>query len=101
SAGLQTGSTMRRKIRGSDAPSTRAASRISSGIESMYWRMKKIPNAFAAHGLINGHGVSTQWKVVRIITNSGTTITANGTESVAITNANRKFRPGKLNFAKP
>jgi hypothetical protein len=95
------GRMIRKKIAGSDAPSTRPASISSSGIVSMYCRMKKMPKAFAAHGTISGQGVSIQWKVLRIITNSGTMITANGIASVEMTNANRKLRPGNLNFANP
>src|SRR5215467_1462977 len=97
--GRVVGITIRQKMPISDAPSTLAASSISSGTDSMYWRMKKIPKAFAAPGTINGHGVSIQWKTLRIITKSGTITTANGSAMDPSMKLNRKPRPGKRNLA--
>jgi hypothetical protein len=82
------------------APSTRAASSISSGTDNMYWRMKKMPNALAAPGTINGHGVSIHEKVFRIMMNRGTMTTANGIAIVASMRLKSMVRPGKRNFAK-
>src|SRR5688500_9234144 len=98
--GTVVGSTIRTKMPNSVAPSTRAASSISSGTENMYWRMKKMPKALAAPGTISGHGVSIQWNVFRIITNNGTITTAKGTAIEASMMLNSTARPGKRNLAK-
>ena len=55
SAGRHSGSTMRRKIRHSPAPSMRAASISSSGSVSMYWRSRNTPVGVAAGGMIRPH----------------------------------------------
>ena len=55
SAGPHSGSTMRKKIRYSPAPSTRAASSRSSGMPSMNWRIRKTPKAPARNGRIRPH----------------------------------------------
>jgi len=84
----------------SDAPSMRAASSMSSDTDSMYWRMKKMPKAFAALGMISGQGVSIQPNVLRIMTNRGTRSTAKGIVMEASKTANITLRPGNWNFAK-
>ena len=50
--GLSTGSTICQKIRHSLAPSMRAASSRSSGIERAYWRTRKMPKMLASPGTI-------------------------------------------------
>ena len=50
--GLSNGSTMEAKMRSSPAPSMRAASSRSSGIERAYWRTRKMPNTLASAGTI-------------------------------------------------
>ena len=60
SAGLHSGSTTLQKIRNSLAPSMRAASSRSSGIDSMYWRSRKIPNALTMPGMIRPQYESSQ-----------------------------------------
>src|SRR5215213_629554 len=52
-AGRITGSTIREKIPNSPAPSTRAASRSSSGSEKQYCRIQKMPKALAMPGTIS------------------------------------------------
>src|SRR5215213_2059681 len=59
-AGRITGSTMREKMPNSPAPSTRAASRSSSGTERQYCRIQKMPKALAIPGMISARYVSTQ-----------------------------------------
>ena len=53
SAGPHSGSTTFQKILNSQAPSIRAASSSSSGIDIMYCRSRKIPNALTAPGRIS------------------------------------------------
>ena len=50
--GFSTGTITERKIRNSFAPSIRAASSRSSGIDSAYWRTTKIPKMPAMAGTI-------------------------------------------------
>ena len=49
---MHSGSTTFQKIRNSLAPSMRAASSSSSGIDSMYWRSRKMPKALTMPGVI-------------------------------------------------
>ena len=51
-AGVHSGSTTLQKIRNSLAPSIRAASSSSSGMDSMYWRSRKMPKALTTPGMI-------------------------------------------------
>jgi hypothetical protein len=53
SAGVHRGTTTCQKIRNSPAPSTRAASSSSSGIDVMYCRSRKMPNAPTMPGRIS------------------------------------------------
>src|ERR687893_2115285 len=48
--GVESGRTTRQKTPHSVAPSTRAASKISSGTDSRYWRGKKKPIGWGAKG---------------------------------------------------
>ena len=50
--GLIMGNTTLKKVRSSPAPSTRAASRISSGTCIKAWRSMKMPKALVAWGRI-------------------------------------------------
>ncbi len=56
-SGLDSGSTMRRKILRLPAPSIRAASSSSSGTESMNCRARKIPSAVDADGRMTAQNV--------------------------------------------
>ena len=51
--GAASGKTIERRIRHSDAPSMRADSRISSGIDFRNWRIRKIPKTWMAPGAIS------------------------------------------------
>ena len=50
--GFSTGTTIERKMRNSLAPSMRAASSRSSGIDSAYCRTRKMPKMLASAGTI-------------------------------------------------
>ena len=50
SAGLQSGMMIIQKMRSSEAPSMRAESIRSFGIESMYWRIRKTPKPSTRKG---------------------------------------------------
>jgi hypothetical protein len=56
-SGLDSGSTMRRKILRLPAPSTRAASSSSSGTASMNCLARKMPSAVAAEGRMTAQNV--------------------------------------------
>ena len=56
--GAASGSTMRRRIWNSDAPSKRAASRMESGMEAKNCRMRKMPKTWTAPGAIIPESVS-------------------------------------------
>ena len=97
--GVSTGTTIWRKIRPSPAPSTRAASSISSGMESAYWRTRKMPKMLVATG------TSTPAKLlIRPISfsirNKGSIVTWPGMTSAATSSWKMRSRPLKRNLAK-
>ena len=48
--GAASGKTIERRIRHSEAPSMRADSRISSGMDLRNWRIRKMPKTWMAPG---------------------------------------------------
>src|ERR1035437_2264346 len=72
---------------------------MSSEMDEMYCRMKNIPKALAAPGMIRGNMVSIHFKS-RMIRKIGTKVTAPGITMVASKNENNPFWPGNLNLAK-
>src|SRR5690349_15670862 len=76
------------------APSTRAASARSSGIDRKNCRSKKIENASPKKlGTINGLSDGTQWNTFTKTTYSGSAVTWKGNISVAKTRTNTTWRP--------
>ena len=80
-------------MRSSPQPSTRAASRYSSGIVRKNCRSRKIENASPNQfGMISGQSVPTRCSFAHI-TYSGTTVTCGGSISAISTIMNATFRP--------
>ena len=83
-----------------DAPSSWAASRISSGTARKLWVIRKVPKGANIAGKTSVHWVSSRPKVPKI-RKLGTKVTCNGS---TMTTSNRKKHrpfPGKLYLAKP
>ena len=93
------GRTMRVKIPNSPVPSTRAASRRSSGSERQYCRIQKTPKALAIPGTIRGRNVSTQWMRAMMM-KFGIIPTPRGIIIVRQAPMKRRSRPTKRSLAK-
>ena len=88
-------------VRNGPAPSIAAASSISRGIVSMYWRSRNTSYALAKKvGTRSGSQVPTQPSLANIVY-VGTTVTAAGRKIVAIRIVNRSDRPGNRKRANP
>src|SRR6478736_3227714 len=88
-------------VRNGPAPSIDAASSISRGIVSMYWRTRNTSKALAKNvGTSSGSHVPTQ-PIFEKIVYVGTRVTADGRKIVAISSVNSRVRPGNRNRANP
>ncbi len=76
-----------------------AASSSSSGTAPlMYWRIQKIPNAFAAAGTMSAFRLPTQPSLT-MMTNSGMKASCVGSMNSRISSPNSARLPGKSNLA--
>src|SRR5262249_47122494 len=87
------------RIRNSPQPSTRAASKYSSGMVRKNWRRRKIENASPSQlGMISGHSVPMKWNPRKLPslaqkTYTGTTETCGGSISAIRTTRKTALRP--------
>src|SRR5215218_6949361 len=89
------------RVRNGPAPSIDAASSISRGIVSMYWRIRNTSYALAKNvGTSRGSHVPTQPIFAKIVY-VGMIVTAAGRKIVAIRTVNRRPRPGNRKRANP
>ncbi len=86
-------------MRNSPAPSARAASKSSSGIESAYWRTRKMPNTPAAAGTITPPKLFTN-PMVLSIRKSGIIATWPGITRAISNSWKTRSRPAKRSLAK-
>ena len=98
-AGRTSGNTTRHQMANSLDPSMRAASSSSLGTPTVYWRIKKIPNAPTALGTKSAWYELNQLKLL-MIWNCGTSSTWNGIMSVASMMVNSTFLKRKSYLAK-
>src|SRR5699024_449330 len=99
-AGRAAGSPTVRKVRNVLAPSTRAASRSSSGMTSTrYWRMKNTPNAVTRVGMMTAPKEPVQPNSFMSM-NSGMMANWVGMARVAMTKTIKSSWPRKRSFAK-
>ena len=98
-AGLLDGIMIWVYMRNSPAPSMRAASINSVGIDIINWRIRKIPNAPTIPGTIKPKKLLFQPNSTRI-ENAGIMVTWKGIMIVARTIINNILLPGNWNFAK-
>ena len=96
--GPHCGSTTRRKMRHSPAPSMRAASISASGTPMMNCRMRNTPSGPARNGRMSAGYVLTR-PMFATRTNIGTSVTTPGTIKVSSTRPNSTFLPGNSSFA--
>jgi hypothetical protein len=98
-AGRAIGTTIDRKMRNVEAPSTQPASRISVGMAFVrYWRMKNTPKADTSVGSTTDWRWFTQCSLA-ISRNSGMTPSCGGIAIVAIVSASNGRLPRKRSFA--
>jgi len=96
--GLAIGMITRSNVRHSPAPSTRAASRYSSGIVTMNCRSRKMENASPSRfGRISGHSVPVRWKLAHQ-RYSGTVVICGGNSIMQMITRNTKLRPRHFSF---
>ena len=98
SAGIESGSTIRKSTPNREHPSIRAASSSSTGSVRKNWRSRKMPNGVTRLGAISAPSVSTRPRCCTI-RNVGIMITWNGTISVARSAMNVTSRPKKRSRA--
>src|SRR5262249_9814408 len=97
--GLTAGRITCQKIRHVLQPSTRAESTSSFGTDwTMYWRIRKTPNAVTRLGAITAFSWLTQWKWI-ISMYSGITPSCTGTIIVITITISRAELPRKLSLA--
>ncbi len=99
STGLSIGSTIWKKMRSSPAPSMRAASSSSSGIERAYCRTRKMPNTVASAGTTTPPKLLTRCSCF-ISRNSGSIATCAGITSAASSTWKIRSLPTKRSLAK-
>jgi hypothetical protein len=97
--GVSAGSTIVAKVRSSLAPSIRAASSSSSGMESAYWRTRNMPNTLASDGTRTPAYVLTSPRYFSN-RNSGIMPTCPGMISAPSRPLNTRSRPRKGSLAK-
>ena len=98
-SGLDSGSTMLRKVRTWLAPSMRAASSSSSGMPRKNCRAMNSPKASASRGSTTPHVLLSRSRSMTSW-NCGIMITCTGTMSVLRMSRNSRSRPGKRSLAK-
>src|SRR3954453_9342718 len=98
SAGVETGTKIRVRMRMWPHPSSLAASSSSLGTVMKNWRSRNVPNAVNAHGRISAWYELTQPSCF-ITRNIGITMTSCGTISVLRYSTNRPPRKRKLSRA--
>src|SRR5579864_82109 len=99
-AEVAAGAAIRRKMRHSEAPSMRAASRSSSGSAvRKYWRMMKTPKLITRYGAASPGYVLIQCQS-RMVRYSGTMYVSSGRIAVARNSIKIAVSPGKRNFPK-
>ena len=96
--GFRTGTMIERKMRNSLAPSIRAASMSSSGIDCAYCRTRKMPKMLAIPGTITPPYEFTR-PICFSMRKSGTIATCPGTTNAPSSSLNKRSRPKKRSLA--
>ena len=97
---LPQGTRIRHRMVKVEAPSSWAASKISSGTARKLWVIRKVPRGANRAGSTKAHWVSSRFTVPKM-RKLGTKVTCRGSTITTSSRKNHSFFPGKSYLANP